>query len=390
MASTILRIPENDLAHCQWMASFSLTEWYNWHKPQMQVSLITKDRPKSLSRLLASLSQAAFFGDKVDVRIHIEQDCDRETLALFDRFSWPHGSVYVQHRIIQGGLLPAVVESWYPSSNDSYGLLLEDDVELSPMFYAWSKMALLKYRYGRLVDRSDLLFGISLYQQKNTELQIDGRRPFDARSLFHTLHLDFPSTPYLSQIPCSWGAVYFPEHWREFHNYLAFRLSEYVFSIEQNIVPDLRSNRWLRSWKKYFIEFVYLRGYVMLYPNYADFVSLSTNHLEVGSHVRATSMEKRDLFVLPLMVRDGERLLELPNHCLPGWDSLPTLNLTGALVSSDDIVRIGRERRLQLTGCRDSPSVYDARELLCVMTINSNVSPREGGSLWLDVLQNRT
>jgi hypothetical protein len=38
------------------------------------------------------------------------------------------------------------VESWYPRSNDSYGLLLEDDVEVSPLFYAWIKLALLRYR----------------------------------------------------------------------------------------------------------------------------------------------------------------------------------------------------------------------------------------------------
>lgn len=54
--------------------------------------------------------------------------------------------VFVHHRVVHGGLLPAVVESWYPSSNDSYGLLLEDDVELSPLFYAWAKMNVLHYR----------------------------------------------------------------------------------------------------------------------------------------------------------------------------------------------------------------------------------------------------
>lgn len=67
-------------------------------------------------------------------------------MQMVDHFEWEHGSVFAHHRVIHGGLLPAVVESWYPHSNHSYGLLLEDDVELSPLFYAWIKMSVLRYR----------------------------------------------------------------------------------------------------------------------------------------------------------------------------------------------------------------------------------------------------
>lgn len=69
-------------------------------------------------------------------------------MTMAGSLNWTHGSLFLHHRVIQGGLLPAIVESWYPRSNDSYGLLLEDDVELSPLFYAWAKMSLLRYRYA--------------------------------------------------------------------------------------------------------------------------------------------------------------------------------------------------------------------------------------------------
>ena len=118
----------------------------DWNKPRVDVSIITHDRPQSLSRLLASLNRARYFGDSVNVRLNLEQTADDETLRLADAFEWVHGQTFVHHRIVMGGLLPAVVESWYPRSNDSYGLLLEDDVEISPLFYAWLKMALLRYR----------------------------------------------------------------------------------------------------------------------------------------------------------------------------------------------------------------------------------------------------
>lgn len=113
----------------------------------MEISIITKDRPQSLARLLDSLINAKYFGDSLDIRVNVEQDCDLETLETVEKITWPIGHVVIHRRVIHAGLLTAVVESWYPSSNDTYGLLLEDDIELSPLFYAWIKMTLLRYRY---------------------------------------------------------------------------------------------------------------------------------------------------------------------------------------------------------------------------------------------------
>ncbi|KAJ7504551.1 hypothetical protein B0H11DRAFT_1710127 [Mycena galericulata] len=338
---TVIRIPREDLMHVDWMGSLALAEWTNWNVPRIDVSIITQDRPRSLARLMSSLTQARFFGDSVSLRLNIEQSSDLETISMVGAFNWRHGSVFTHRRVIHGGLLPAVVESWYPNSNDSYGLLLEDDVELSPLFYAWIKMGILRYRYGEARNQTAQLFGISLYQQNNIELHPEGRKLFDPRRLFLKNGVVDPSTPYLSQIPCSWGAVYFPEHWREFHDYLAERLSESTMEIERIVVPEVRSNNWVKSWKKYFIEMVYLRGYVMLYPNYADFVSLSTNHLEVGSHVKERPKEKQEVFRLPLMrLSESGKLLDLPGGTLPRWEELPVLNLTGFISSLSGIVPV--------------------------------------------------
>ncbi|KAK0238755.1 hypothetical protein EDD85DRAFT_905355 [Armillaria nabsnona] len=367
-SATRVRLSQRDLPYCAWMGTLSISEWRNWNIPQVDVSIITKDRPHSLARLLSSLSNGRFYGDRLDLRINLEQSSDEATMHLTRNFHWTHGSVFVHHRVIHGGLLPAVVESWYPNSDHSYGLLLEDDVELSPLFYAWIKMTILRYRYGEECNVSPQLFGVSLYQQKHIELHPDGRRQFDARALFESLK--FPvSSPYLSQIPCSWGAVYFPEHWREFHDYLSVRFSEISLKVDATVVPEVRSNQWRKSWKKYFIELVYLRGYVMLYPNFADFVSLSTNHLEVGSHVKDRSKEKQDLFLLPLMQggTDSFALLDLPEKTLPEWRSLPVLNLTGSIASLESVVAVGRATRSEiLTSCAGEPSLYSAQQLMCV------------------------
>ncbi|KAL0953529.1 hypothetical protein HGRIS_004750 [Hohenbuehelia grisea] len=150
-ASTIIKLPREDLPYTAWMGTLTLEEWKNWNTPRIDISVITKDRPKSLMRLLSSLTQSKFFGDSLTLRLNLDQPADPETSQIIDDYKWPHGSVFVHHRILPGGLLPAVVESWYPHSNDTYGLLLEDDVELSPLFYAWLKMSVLRYRYAILV-----------------------------------------------------------------------------------------------------------------------------------------------------------------------------------------------------------------------------------------------
>lgn len=209
------------------------------------------------------------------------------------------------------------------------------------------------------MGRSPKLFGISLYQQKNVELRPEGRIPFNPRELFTDQGLPFPSTPYLSQVPCSWGAVYFPEHWSEFHNYLLQRFSQSWLSMDELVVVPygIRSNHWLRSWKKYFIELAFLNGYVMLYPNYDGYLSLSTNHLEYGAHVKTRTKEKRELFDQPLFPLPGRGetgmpgetgLLGLPGRTLPRYRDLPILNLTAGLTTEEDLVRIGDGRRAQL------------------------------------------
>lgn len=340
----------------------------DWHTPRIDISVITNNRPTSLARLLTSLSNAHYFGDDVSLSISLEQTADKETQTLVDALAWPFGVVTLRHRILLGGLMPAIVESWYPASNDSYGVFLEDDIEVSPQSYAWLKLSILYYRYYTpMRSQSARMYGVSLYQPRAIELRLEGRQPFDAHALFANLSL--PSTlPYLSQIPCSWGAVYFPEIWREFHAYLGLRLVEPSSSLVRPIVPEIRSNRWTRSWKKHFIDLAYLRGYTMLYPNFANFSSLSTNHVEKGVHISIVVEATTAQFEVPLM-RDDESVLDLPGRKMPTWDALPVLDFWGAVASEEELVGRGAKLVVERMEC---PALevgggqrYDVGELLC-------------------------
>ncbi|GAA5832065.1 hypothetical protein JCM11251_002805 [Rhodosporidiobolus azoricus] len=377
---TVVGMRKEEVRRAEWMGALEVEALRHWHVPRIDLSVVSNDRPVSLHRLLSSLQSAYYFGDDVSLAINLEQTADRLTHRLVDDLRWPHGTVNLRHRILLGGLMPAIVESWYPTSNDSYGVLLEDDVEVSPLFYGWLKFTILQYRYTLAGRRaSSRLFGVSLYQQKNIELRPEGRQPFDAHQLFADLSLH-PTTPYLSQIPCSWGAAYFPEVWREFHTYLSLRLSELALPISEPIIPAIRSNRWPRSWKKYFNELVFLRGYSSLYPNFPEFESLSTNHLEKGAHVHTSQVEekKKSLFEVPLLDGDASLVESLPGgpgrERLPIYDALPVMDLWGSLASTDELLERGWQTTRMVGSCGDSfgslpdliaPPTFNARELLC-------------------------
>jgi hypothetical protein len=161
---------------------------------RISVNIITQNRVHSLTRLLKSLSSAYYVGDEITMSFNVDSKVDEATIKLINSFEWPHGSKIVRRRIIQGGLIRAVSESWYPSSDDDYGLLLEDDIEVSPYYYLWIKYALLAYHYDPQVSFPELS-SISLYSPRIVEV-VKERPKWNPTQFFKHIH---PNTPYLHQ-----------------------------------------------------------------------------------------------------------------------------------------------------------------------------------------------
>jgi len=213
----------------------------------------------------------------------------------------------------KGGLIGAVVESWYPENDHAYGLLLEDDIELSPYFYIYLKLALLLYAYADAdaapSPHAEQLLGISLYTPRLVEVRMPRRR-IDLHSELRgggAAHLggsaprEYTQPVHLQQLPCSWGSLFFPAPWREFHRYMRRRLHGKAAAVQ---IPRSATNGWSTSWKKFLIELCYLRGWVVLYPNFYNQTSFSTNHLEPGEHIggKTNTLKHRPIdFVVPLM-----------------------------------------------------------------------------------------
>lgn len=310
------------------------------------MNIITQNRVNSLQRLLRSLDGAFYLGDEVPISFNMDSMVDEATLSLVGSFNWTRGPKLIRRRVIQGGLIRAVSESWYPASDDDFGVLLEDDIEVSPYYYMWIKYALLAYHYDPQVSLPELA-SISLYTPRLVEV-VKERPKWNPTEFFRNIH---PNTPYLHQLPCSWGAVFFPKQWREFYAYMNSRFTE---DAKENPVqiPKSRTNGWQASWKKFLIDMMYLRGYVSLFPNFPNQASFSTNHMEPGAHISAKDnvvKHNKEDFEVPLLRDDFTRIL--PGGKLPPAAKLPVLNLFNQPMSLRAIKSAGAKLGQDVISC---------------------------------------
>ncbi|KAM3399113.1 hypothetical protein P3S68_002629 [Capsicum galapagoense] len=345
-SSNLVLLPRSSVAKVLWMADLRSTALPNWNRMMLSVNIITQNRANSLARLLKALSDAYYIGDQVPITFNMDSKVDEATIKLVNSFNWPHGPKTLRRRIIQGGLIRAVSESWYPSSDDDFGLLLEDDIEVSPYYYLWIKYALLAYHYDPQKSLPELS-SISLYTPRLVEV-VKERPKWNATEFFKHIH---PNTPYLHQLPCSWGAVFFPKQWKEFYVYMNTRFTE---DPKQNPVqiPKSRTNGWQASWKKFLIDMMYLRGYVSLYPNFPNQMSFSTNHMEPGAHIAAKNnvvKHNKEDFEVPLLKEDFKNLL--PNGKMPPAAKLPSLNLFNQPVSLKGLKTAGAKLGSDVLKC---------------------------------------
>jgi len=261
----------------------------------------TKQRFSSLVRLCDSLVKAYYSG-RTNIRLlfNIDVGTSAEVIEYVNRFVWPHGPKTVHVRVEKGGLVSAVAESWYPSSPEDHGIILEDDIEVSPYFFVY----LLKVLDAHYADPDPRLIGISLYTPRAVE-HIAGRSRF---------HIDpastFTGNLYGQTLPCSWGALWLPSGWTNFLAYMSTRLeAEEEVTIEDTTVsvPGSLTMYWARSWKKYMTEIMYTHDLFMVYPNLPNQVSFSTNHVELGEHIVSEKDRGKRLadFTVPLLQEDS-------------------------------------------------------------------------------------
>ena len=298
----------------------------------MTIFVFAWRRLTSLQRLLSSLQNAEYCGHKLPLTISVDGGASPEVVDYVRSLQWVHG----EKRLLlydQMGLSLGIRGMWLNASSPSapdyqHVLPLEDDIEVSPLFYWWLLRASrlydtssaataaaaaaaaaaaggvdegggvapsgLYFADGRRLMWRDRLVGISLYTPRLNEIQYP--------QVKWTPDLATDSPTFLLQIPCSWGGLFFGSVWKEFIAFYHERVRPPFFDFAQEAaqrgigkdreplgdaclrLPASRSNVWPRSWKRFMIDFMYARGLTMLYPNLAQQRSFSTTYMERGGH----------------------------------------------------------------------------------------------------------
>ena len=298
------------LARLRWIHQLPRSALHRWPNATTSVRIITQHRIDDLRRLCASLTAADYLSDTVPLRFAVDGDNRHAAghaavLAFIAGFHWPHGPVTVQRRDAQAGLEQAVRGSW-DGAGDAGAVLLEDDVSVSPAWYHWVKRMLLTFHPAPAE-----LMGISLYTPRIVE------------TVSHRPRLALPasaSPAVLYQVPCSWGALYFPAPWR----------SLLTAPPSASRIPGSTTNTWHQSWKRRMFELMYARGWVLLYPSFRNETSFATNHLSAGEHVgpgsRSSILHRAADYTVPLFAWD-EAAIEALAAPMPPLRDLPVLNM---------------------------------------------------------------
>lgn len=227
------------------------------------IVIIAYNRPDSLKRLLASLAGADYpEKERIPLVISIDKGDNAEVIETAESFIWEHGEKSVICRETNLGLKQHVLLCGdYTQTYDGV-IMLEDDLYVSPSFYAYASAAL------DFAEGQDTIGGVSLY---NHLLNVHVREPFEAvRDDYDNWYFQFAS---------SWGQAFCRAQWSGFREWLRDNDGKPLAAFD---VPENVSSWSDKSWLKYYIKYLIETKKYFMYP----YVSLTTNFSEEGAHAR--------------------------------------------------------------------------------------------------------
>lgn len=272
--------------------------------PLFAITILTMNRMASLRRLLVSLEGSDYDGDSVKLVIKVDySDSQDEVVDMATAFVFSHGLKTVEAAPTHMGLRGAWFEAWTPRDSIQHGIILEDDVEVSPRWYVWLRAAWAAY--GGHTD----IAGVSLQRQTFV-----AKEPHSWDAEIVNDH-----QPFLYLLVGSYGFSPNPIHWKRFITWVhSIDLATYDVSI-----PGLRTSDWWKSgrtghnWTQYFIYYCNIHDVYNLYVNLPNNETLVAHHREKGEHQTTTLGRDFDLAV--------QVDLSFPKTLVKyGWDGKPS------------------------------------------------------------------
>ncbi|KAF6155257.1 hypothetical protein GIB67_019783 [Kingdonia uniflora] len=262
----------------------------------LTIKLLSFDRLESLSRCLRSLANADYGTDRVNLHVFIDHFKEinvsgsgvgvvdqklresQKILSFVDGFSWGFGEKLVHYRTGNVGLQAQWLEAWWPSSDDEFAFVVEDDLELSRLYYKFLRELILNYYYNSS-NYSPLIYGASLQRPRF----VPGKHG-------NKLQLDKETRLFLYQLVGTWGQLLFPKPWKEFRLWYDMHKAKGIKPILQGMV----TTGWYkklgeRIWTPWFIKFIHSRGYFNIYTNFQRERALSVSHRDAGVNYGKTA-----------------------------------------------------------------------------------------------------
>ncbi|KXS13682.1 hypothetical protein M427DRAFT_146489 [Gonapodya prolifera JEL478] len=348
-------------------------------------------RTHSLQRLLESIAGADYTGWEcrpIDLDFHIDGDAKLEVVLMVEAFSWTRGTKRIHLRTTRAGLKKNVLGAWTPTTSDTrkFALFLEDDVEVSPLYFQYIVWCISTFFSSQLQQVNEFLMGCSLYTPRvdelNTTTDPQHPKPWTPPTVLPQSDTSevhgYDSATFYFQLPCSWGAVWQGSLWARFRQYASQRdrIADTLGleNVEKSLrhMPDLRSRTWRNSWKRIMNEFMFMQGMYMVYVSFPNETSFSTNHYEEGVHTVADGHEIKmsdklrppelvdKRFTVPLFTLEDKRTVLKDLHRLAsgimdsmntvGWrDPLPVVNILHELEpQGKEGLRVNGERQKML------------------------------------------
>jgi len=171
-----------------------------------RVIVLTSTKYESLQHLLESLNQARYGNTyrPLHLEIHIDHDDSSDhtrTVDAAESFDFDHGTKSIRRYASAQGRRTMWFKAWNPTFDDERAVVLEDALQLSPVWYEWLERAWDVYG-----DRPDL-GAISLCRQR-------------LRATDGAVVTREAQTPFLHRVPGSHGFSPSAAVWREFVSWI--------------------------------------------------------------------------------------------------------------------------------------------------------------------------
>lgn len=218
------------------------------------------NRPDCMLRLLSSLNNADYYGDRVPLIISIDNSGNNDVIQVAENFEWKHGDKLIKTYPERLGLRKHILTCGDLTEEYQHIAIFEDDLYVSESFYYFAKTAAEFYNYD------DRIAGVALYSHM---WNVGCNRPFAP--------INDQYDVFFMQYACSWGQVWSKDKWSKFIKWYKENEEEFLSSphIPENVV-GWSANSWLKYHIKYCIE----TNRFFVYPR----ASLSTNFSSKGQH----------------------------------------------------------------------------------------------------------